>query len=474
MGLKKSNALTAGLGYTVGNILIRCISILTLPLFSRIMGTEEFGVFNVFMSYDAVLYVIVGFALHSSLRSANIEFKGYIKEYTSCISLVYLISAAVLSLLVLLFSDLISSLLEFSPSLLYLLILHSFSSALLTLYNTRISLDYSYKKYLIVALINSVGSIGISLLLMLTVFSSKKDVGRIVGSTSVLAILAISILIIFFKDAKPKFNKKYLSFGLKYSLPIVPHGISQILLGQFDRVMISKMVSDSHAGIYSLAGNLKIIMTVITTSISAAWNTWFFEQMDKGEKAAIQKRAIQLAALYTILSVGLISISPEMILILGGKEYDLAKFVAIPMILDALMLFFYDIVVSGEYYSKKTINIMFATLGAAVLNVVLNYIFILKYGFVAAAYTTLFCYGVYLALHIIICRKMVKFFVLPIRWILILSGIAALVAAVDLWLINNLILRWLICVAVIIPMTLLLLKNVGGVKSLISSVKGGK
>ncbi len=466
----KNNALTAGLGYTVGNILIRCISILTLPVFSRLMTTEEFGVFNVFMSYDAVLYVIVGFALHSSIRSANLEFKGRIDEYTSSVSLIYLICAVILSALVLAFGDSIGSLLGFNNVLLYLLIIHSFSSALLNLYNTKISLNYSYKKYLIVALINSVGNVGLSLLLILTVFRNQKDVGRIVGSTAVLAGLAVAILIIFFKSAKPKINKEYWKFGLKYSLPIVPHGISQVLLGQFDRVMISKMVSDSAAGIYSLAGNLKIIMTVITNSISAAWNTWFYEMMDKGDKAAIRKRAVQLGAFFTILSVGLMAISPEMVFILGGKEYDLAKYVAIPMILDALVLFFYDLVVSGEYYSKKTINIMLATMGAAVLNVVLNYIFIAKYGFIAAAYTTLAAYTVYLILHIVISRKMVKFFILPLKWMLVFAAIAAIMAAGCIVFMNNLILRWLLCAVIIIPMLLLLIKDVGGVRALFGSI----
>lgn len=466
----KNNALTAGLGYTVGNILIRCISILTLPIFSRLMTTEEFGVFNVFMSYDAVLFVIVGCALHSSIRSANLEFKGQINAYTSSVSLIYLICAAALSILVLIFGDSISDVLGFNQTLIYLLIIHSFSSALLNLYNTKISLNYSYKKYLVVAIINSIGNIGISLLLILTVFKNQKDVGRIVGSTVVLAGIAIAVFIMFFKSAKPKFNKEYWKFGLKYSLPIVPHGISQVLLGQFDRVMISKMVSDSAAGIYSLAGNLKIIMTVITNSISAAWNTWFYEMMDKGDKVSIQKRAVQLGAFFTVLSVGLMAISPEMIFILGGKEYDLAKYVAIPMILDALVLFFYDLVVSGEYYSKKTINIMLATMGAAVINVVLNYIFIAKYGFIAAAYTTLAAYTVYLILHIVISRKMVKFFILPLKWLLIYAAIAATMAAGCIVFMNNLILRWLLCAIIITPMLLLLIKDVGGVKMLFNSI----
>ena len=470
MSSGKNNALSAGLGYTIGNILIRCVSILTLPIFSRLMTTEEFGVFNVFMSYDAVLFVIVGLALHTSVRSANLEFKGNIDAYTSSVSLIYLLCAAIMCVAVLLFGNSISYVLGFEVKLIYLLILHSFSSALLNLYNTKISLDYSYKKYLVVAFLNSVGNIGVSLLLILTVFRTQKDVGRIVGSTGVLALIAIAILVIFFKKAKPKFKKEYWSFGLKYSLPIVPHGISQVLLGQFDRIMISKMVSDAAAGIYSLAGNLKIILTVITSSISTAWNTWFFEQMDKGETKAIQKRAVQLCALYTILAVGLMSLSPEAIMILGGKEYDLAKFVAIPMVLDALVLFFYDLVVSGEYYTKKTVNIMVATMFAAVLNVILNYVFIAKYGFIAAAYTTLACYVVYLVAHVVICKKLVKFFVVPIKWMLLFSFIAAVSAAANVVFVNSFVIRCALCAVIVIPMALLLVKDAGGVKGLINSV----
>ena len=149
MSSGKSNALTAGLGYTIGNILIRCIGILTLPIFSRLMTTEEFGVYNVFMSYDAILFVVVGLALHVSVRSANLEFKGQINEYTSSVSLIYLLCAAVMSLCVLLFGNVISSVLEFDSKLIYLLILHSFSSALINLYNTKLSLNYSYKNDII-------------------------------------------------------------------------------------------------------------------------------------------------------------------------------------------------------------------------------------------------------------------------------------------------------------------------------------
>ncbi len=456
---KKSSALTAGIGYTVGNILIKGINFLTLPIFSRVMSADEFGVFNVFMSYDAILFVIVGLAMHTSIRSANSEFRGRIDDYTSSVSLIYLINALILTAVVALFGAGLSELLGFDRSVLYMLILFSTGSAILTLYNNRISLDYSFKKYLAVALVNSVGNVLLSLVLILTVFHSQKDVGRIFGSTLVIVALAAVLLVGMYRKAKPRCDKKFWKFGLKYSLPIVPHGVSQVLLAQFDRVMIRGMVSDAAAGIYSLAANIKLILTVITTSISTAWSTWFYTEMDHKNTSAVRKRATQLGALFTILCVGLMALTPELVLVLGGREYDLAKFVAIPMVLDAFVLFLYDVLVVGEYYAKKTVYIMVGTIIAAVLNVILNYVFILKYGFLAAAYTTLFAYVCYLVIHLFISRRLTGFYILPVKWLLIYSSIAAAMAAVALAFVDCLLLRWGICAVIVIPMALVLLKS---------------
>ena len=469
---KRNSALTAGIGYTIGNVLIKGINILTLPLFSRIMTTEEFGVFNVFMSYDAILCVIVGLALHTSIRNANLEFRGRIDEYTSSVSLIYLMMASVFAALVVCFGGAVSHLLGFDIPVLYLLILFSTGSAIVTLYNTRISLDYSYKKYLLIAGFNSLGNVLLSLTLILTVFRSQREIGRILGATVVTTILMLLILVSTYRKAKPRFNRDFWRFGVKYSLPIVPHGVSQVLLAQFDRIMIRSMVSDAAAGIYSLAGNLKLILTVITTSISSAWSTWFYTEMDKKNYASIRQRAVQLCALFTILTVGLMALSPELILILGGKAYDQAKYVAIPMILDALVMFWYDIVVTGEYYTRKTVYIMLGTMAAAVLNVVLNYIFILKYGFIAAAYTTLSAYICYLILHMLISRRFVGFCIVPVKWLLFFSAIAGVMAAANLLLLDSLLLRWGLCAVVVIPMALVLLRSVGGTGMILKSRKG--
>lgn len=466
MSRNQHSALKAGIGYTVGNILVKGINFLTIPLFSRLLSTEEFGVYNVFLSYDAILFVVIGFALHSSIRSANITFRGKIDEYTSSITLVYLLNALILIAAVLLFGGFLSRLLSFERAILLLLILFSTGTAILTLYNERISLDYSYKQYLVVTLINSVGNVVLSLVLILTAFRSRRDLGRIVGSAVTAVGLMIFLLSRLYHKARPHCCREYWRFGLRYSLPIVPHGISQVLLAQFDRIMIRDMVGDSAAGIYSLAGNLKLILTVITASVSTTWTTWFYGEMDKAGPTVIRKRAVQLCGLFTILTVGVMALAPELILLLGGVQYDAGKYVAIPMALDGFILFLYNIIVVGEYYTQKTVYIMLGTMTAAVLNLTLNYLFILRYGFIAAAYTTLFAYVCYLILHLIISRRAMGFSILPFKWLLIYSAIAAVMAAVDLVLIRSLALRWLLCAAVVIPMALLLLRSAGGISAI--------
>lgn len=452
MSIKDNKAVKAGLGYTVGNIFIKGINFITLPLFSRLLTTEEFGIYNVFASYEAILYVIVGFAIHSSIRSANLEFNGQIKKYTASVSLIYLMNTTVMLILAVIFGNQLSQLLDFNKTIIILLIFYSLGSSLLTLYNNLISLEYSYGKYLAASLFNSAGNVLISLVLILTVFKDHGDVGRILGATVTICFLALFLLITIYQQEKPSINKKYWVFAIKYSLPIVPHGISQVLLAQFDRIMIRSMVGNSEAGIYSLAGNIKLILTIITDSISTAWSTWFYEQMSDGKIEQIKKRTKQMSLFFVILTVGLLALSPELILLLGGKAYVSGKYVAIPMIVDAFMLFLYNIIVPAEYYKKKTTYIMFGTLAATVINLITNYIFIEKFGYIAAAYTTLFSYMCYLVLHIIISYRVIGFYILPLKSLILSSGLVFLTAMFDLVFVNSLLIRWGVCAVMVIPL----------------------
>ena len=452
-------ALKAGIGYTIGNILIRGISFLLLPIFSRIMDTEQFGIYNAFLSYDSILYVITGFALHSSVKSAHYTFKNETDQYVSSISIIYLINFALFTLLTLLFGNSISHFLNLPVFAIYMLILYSSGTALLTLYNNRISLDYAYKEYLIISLVNTLGNIGLSLFLIFCVFNNQRALGRIGGSSITIACIAVYILVALYRKAKPRYKKEYWKFGILYSLPIVPHGISQVLLSQFDKIMIRSMIGDSATGIYSLASNLKAVLAIITQSAATAWETWFFEEIDKGHKEIIKRKAAQVVCGFTILTAGMMALAPELILFLGGERYMGGKHVVVPMILDCFILFLYNVIVPSEYYMKKTKYIMLGTIISAVINIITNYIFIRKYGYIAAAYTTLFSYVCYIALHMFISYRLVKFSIVPNKQLIFFVIVLVALGIYTNIHMDSLLMRAFAGIIVTVGLTIILYRN---------------
>lgn len=404
----------AGVGYTFGNILLQCMGVFTLPLYTRLLSASEYGYYAIFMSYASILLTVVSCALHTSVRSAKIEFGDKVSEYVSSVIIVYFINFSILLAISSMASKELCRRLGLNNGQLILLSIYSCCTSIINLYNTRLSLNYSVKKFIKLAAMNSIVSLMLSLTLMFTVFSDDRLQGRFLGTTAAVGIAAVIALCSLFKQAKPKLDKEYLSFGLRYSMPLIAHGIAQTLLAQFDRIMINSIVGVAEAGIYSFAGSIKSLLNVISISLNTVWATWFFDKMEQNHVPHIRRKAKEYALLVLLLSVSALCVAPEVVKLLGPKEYWAARFLAPPMVLDSYVMFVYAIVVQAEYYSKQTHYVLIGTTIAAIINTTTNLIFINLYGYIAAAYTTLFAYVCYLVFHVIISKRAVGFHVISV------------------------------------------------------------
>lgn len=402
-----------------------------MPIFARLMTVADYGIYNTFTSYVNIFAMIVGFALHSSIKNANIDYPEKVSDYSSSVSLLILFSAAFWSIVAVIFRVPISNLLSLEhPYLLVLVVLESLGISLISFYNCYLAIEYKYKEYLILSLIFASLGIGLSIAMILTVCTGERYLGRIIGTLVSALLVGGYILIRLYRKARPKINKEFWKYGLKISLPLIPHGLSQILLSQFDRIMIKKIIGSAESGLYSFAYNILMIFSVIASSLDTAWTQWFFEQMRQENYAKIRKVANIYAALLGVFMVALYLISPELILILGGEKYMESRFVVYPVLLAGFFGFMYYFPSAIEYYHKKTKMIAVATMIAAGLNVVLNLIFIPKYGYVAAAYTTVVCYVVYYIIHIFFSRKIQGSFLYDMKThLLIILGVSVLAFA---------------------------------------------
>ena len=452
----KNKLFKASIGYTICNIFLKCISFLTVPIFSRLLSTEEYGLYNSYLAYETILFVFIGLSIHSSLKNANIEFKNNINKYCSSVLIIPIINLIIFLLIGNFIYPLISEFLGFSKLIFFLLIIHAFSTAILTFYNEKIALKYQYNKFMKIAFINSISNVVISVFLIFTFFSSNRLVGRVIGTVAPLFILSLLIISSFFKVEKPKINKKYWRFGVFYSLPIILHSVSQTILSQFDRIMIQNMVDATSAGIYSLTYTFGMLLQTIGYSICTAWGPFFYEQYDLKKYSVIKSKSKIYIKIFAILCIGGMFVCPEILKIVTPKSYWEGQYCIAPIILSSFYIFLYNFPAQVEYYHKKTNFIALGTILAAIFNMITNFIFINRYGYMAATYTTLVSYILYFIAHMYIAKKISGLNLFDTKYIVFISFILIICMILVEFTIKLLFFRYFILFLILL---IILLKN---------------
>lgn len=401
--------LKAGAGYMIGNIMIKGISFITLPVFTRIMSTSDFGLYNTYVAYEAIVTILIGLGVHASIKNAKYEFSDQLNEFVSTISTLVLLASCFALSTVVLFNKFVTDLTGFTLIIIIMLVLQSFGSAMVNIINSELSLEYNYKKYLIIAGFNTFFNIGISILLIISVLKNNTFLARVIGSVIPLLFIGIyGIGNIYMRKKRNIFNKEMAIYALIIGVPLVWHYLSQQIASQFDRIMITNMKGATYTGIYSFVYTIANIFVILFYSTDNVWGVWFFSQMEKKEYKNIHVKSKYYMIFMTIIICIMMIFSREIILIMGSKRYSEGVNLFIPIIIGMYFLFLYTIPVCVEYYYKKTQFIAIMTFVSAVINIILNYIYIPRYGYQAAAYTTAISYIVMFLSHWYISNKLLK------------------------------------------------------------------
>lgn len=416
--------------YVIGNFFAKGVAVLSTPIFTRIMTKSDFGEFSNFTSWEGILVVLATLDLGSSIARAKYDYRDRINEYLSSI----LIFSNIVTICVYILAEINQRYFEklFSMDMgyirmlfLYLLFLPAYSFLQI---KHRI-----YRKYKFFVLF-SVGSAIIRTVLsvIFVLQMENKLLGRICGYLIPVTILYFMLWIAILTNGK-RLSWDCVKYGCDISIPLVPHALAGIVLGNSDRIMITHYCGSEVTALYSLAYTVSTMTALLWTSMNQAWTPWLYDHMDSKDKRAIQKNSKVYLSIFMGLLTGVYLISPELIWFLGGEQYYSAKYVMPPVILACSFQFIYSMYVNIEIFAKKTFMISLGTLGAALLNLFLNQLLIPRYGYIAAAYTTTVGYFVLLLFHYGIVRVFIKenadlydqkFIVIMILLMVMLSGIS--------------------------------------------------
>ena len=195
---------------------------------------------------------------------------------------------------------------------------------------------------------------------------------------------------------------------LRLSLPLIPHYLAQHVMSSSDRIMISNLYSQTGAAIYSVVANISMITTIVWSAINASLIPTTFEAIENKKEKNLNGIIIPLLLFYAFICLLATMIAPEILRILAPKNYYNGIFAVPPIAITAFLTALYNIYANVEFYHKKTSWIAFATIIATAVNLILNYLFIPKFGYIAAAYTTLVSHIVLITMHYIGYKKSQK------------------------------------------------------------------
>lgn len=398
-----SIALKSGLWYTIANFITKGMVFISTPIFARMMSQEEYGLYSNYASWLNVLSIVLTIDVSASLISAKVDYKDEFDSYISSTMCLSLLCTLIYSIFINIFNEQISLLTGINRFHINVMLLYIMFNAVVFTFQARERFRYEYKKSVALSLVVSVG--GTILAIVLVYYMSDRLTGRIIGSA--IPVIVSGILIFFYLLIKGRsINISYWKYALPICLPYIPHLLSLMVLNVLDRIMITKICGAEENALYSIAYSCGAIVTLLITSMNTAFAPWLGEKLEEESYDEICGFSDIYVKGFSFLACGLILISPEVLLIMGGEAYMSAIYVMPPVAFGFVCQFIYTMFVNIEQFKKKTIGMAFASVFAAVLNFVLNIVFIPMFGYVAAAYTTMVSYLFLLIFHVVLVYRM--------------------------------------------------------------------
>lgn len=400
---KTDKAISNSVLVIIGFIFNKAISFLLIPILTRLLTASDYGKVSIYAAWVSLLAYIIGMALEYSVRNAYVDYKENMEKYMSALCGVSICGATIIGILVFVANRFLVH--QMNDVICICCIIHAYVHALVNYMNMKFTMYEQYLKRVLILVVPNLLSSLIGIFLIITL-ADEKYMGRIWGYLVVYLPLGVGILFSQIRKGKTFYNQEYWKYALVISLPMVAHGLSNVVLNNFDRILLSSLRSDAEAGIYSLVYNFSMIAIAVTMAIENVWIPWFTRKMEKEDTVSINKYVNIYIYVVVIIMSGILMVAPEALMLMSAKEYWSGKIIIAPIVLSSFMIFLYSLHVAVEIFYKSSKYTALNTFIAAVVNIVLDVFLIPYFGIMGAAFTTLFSYIVSFLMHYRYSRKL--------------------------------------------------------------------
>lgn len=421
-------ALISGVFFVATQLVVRGISFIVTPIYTRLVSTAQYGEIRVYESWLLILVPIFSLSLYRSVERAKYDFEDDFDGYCSAAqTLSYVSITGFLLVISLFFRDAFMKFCEMNGFMYVFMACYVFAYTSTMFYQKKEKQMLRYRQATKITGWTMIPAMLLSIVLLYWAgkngYQDQLVEVRIAGFYAPQIVGGLLVAFLIWQSGRATVNLKYWKYALAYSLPLIPELLSIQVMNQSDKIMIKKLTGGYETGIFSLATTVSFIIWIVEDAVWYAWLPWLYEKLDRGEKEDAKRPWTYLMALFGYISWCLVMVAPELILILGGSKYDEAKYLVAPMLCGVLFKFFSYSYTAIENFYKKTTYVAIGTTSVMVVNVVLNYVCIQRFGYQAAAYTTAASYFLLIIIQGLLEKKVTGQWLMPLSKMVLAAGV---------------------------------------------------
>lgn len=410
-------ALKHSKNYFSANIATQALGFISIPIFTRLFTQEDYGIIALFTSYVGIMTIVLSLSSYTAVGRYYYEKTDDFGEFIGTNIIFTGLILSVTIFIYILFYQQIINLMKLPNLLPIFLIFVCLFEIIKSIYLQILIPQKKSKEYVIINVINGYLDFAIAVLFVY-LLKENRYLGKIWANILVGFVFTIYFIARLSKYSKLSFKIEYIKYIVSYSFPLIPYFLSGIILAQFDRIMINNIIDAKSTGLYSLGYNIGMLLLIIIGAMQKARDPFIYRYLDNNKYDSLDSLMVKTFSIVLICALGLILFAKEVIIILADKKFYEGLCVIPFVVIGYIFYEMSSLVGIFIRYTKKTILQSITVLFAGALNIILNKIFIPKYGYIAAAYTTTISYFIMFLLTFIVVKYFLKKRVTPPLWLL--------------------------------------------------------
>ncbi len=372
--------------YIGSEIFNKAIPFLLLPVITKYLTPEEYGLYGMYQVVLSFLTAFLGMNLQINItRNFFKVSKNEISKILMSLILllhVHLAIGILLLYIVTLFwhnpFGISDNLVYIMPIIIYVQMLNTFNLTILR--NQEKALKYGLFQGTLI-IVNYATAI---LLLIRFEFGWESLVYGILLANSMLAVFSLHKMYVEYKIGSIFYSFKEIYI---ISLPMVFHLLGGSIIFLSDRIFIQQMLGLKAVGIYTIGSQFGMITSIMIGAILTAANPWFYRNLAEDNQKVVYKSYL-LMGIFIIIGVIVWLGSMVALPLMVDGRYQNALSVIFWVSLAFVIRGFYQVMYNVIVHEGKTKVFMYLGLFTGTVNLVLNYFFIKSNGMVGAAQAT--------------------------------------------------------------------------------------